>query len=127
MSAVHNTETTINQQLQLIRANLDKQKIHATLFSRLDRLEKATFPRGTYRDTMASTLRIMTWNSNGLLQHKESLLDTLIDQKLDAGLISETRVTRESYLKLHGYEVYHSIYPSNCVRGEVLLLSKQDI
>jgi hypothetical protein len=47
VSTLHTADTTINQQLQLILAKLDKQeKVHATLLSRLDRLEKATFPRG---------------------------------------------------------------------------------
>jgi len=97
VSTLHNTETSINQQLQLILAKLDKQgDVYATLFSRLDRLEKATFQRVTLRDTMASNLRIMTWNSNGLLQHKESLLMTLIDKKIDVCLISKTIFTRAS-------------------------------
>jgi hypothetical protein len=40
VSALHNTETTINQQLQFILANLDKKEmLQATLFSGLDRLE----------------------------------------------------------------------------------------
>jgi len=76
---------------------------------------------------MAGTLRIMTWNSNGLLQHKESLLVTLIEQKIDVCLISETHFTRESYLKLRGYEVYHAIYPSNCARGGSAVLIKTGI
>ena len=42
--ARHNADTTINQQLQLILAKLDKQeRTHAALISRLDKLEKATF------------------------------------------------------------------------------------
>jgi hypothetical protein len=42
-SALHNTETTVNQQLQVILAKLDKQeKIHVTFISRLHKLEKTT-------------------------------------------------------------------------------------
>jgi hypothetical protein len=45
-STLHTTDMTINQQLQLILEKLDKQeKVHKTLFSRLDKLEKATFLR----------------------------------------------------------------------------------
>jgi hypothetical protein len=44
MSARHYTDTTINQQLQLILVKLDKQeRTHAALISRLDKLEKANF------------------------------------------------------------------------------------
>jgi hypothetical protein len=45
-STLHDTDMTINQQLQLILAKLDNQeKIRTTLCDRLDRLEKATSPR----------------------------------------------------------------------------------
>jgi hypothetical protein len=44
VSARHNTGTTINHQLQLILAKLDKQeRTHTALIRRLDKLEKATF------------------------------------------------------------------------------------
>jgi len=66
---------------------------------------------------MASTLRIMTWNSNGLLQHKESLLVKLIERKINVCLTSETHFTRESYVILGGFEVYYTIHPSSCARG----------
>ena len=66
---------------------------------------------------MASNLRILAWNANGLLQHKELLQITLIEHNIDVCLISETHFTRESYLKLRGINVYHTIHPSNCARG----------
>jgi exonuclease III len=69
----------------------------------------------------------MTWNSNGLLQHKESLLVTLIDQKTDVCLISGTHFTRESYIKLRGFEVYHTIQSSNCARGGSTVVNKTGI
>ena len=73
---------------------------------------------------MASTLRIMAWNANGLLQHKEHLLVALIENKIDVCLISETHFTRESYLKLRGFEVYHTVHPSNCARGGSAVIVK---
>ena len=76
---------------------------------------------------MVSTLQIMTWNSNGLLQQKESLLGTLVEQKIDVCLISEMHFTRESYLKLRGIEVYHTIHPSNCARGGSAVIIKTKI
>jgi exonuclease III len=59
----------------------------------------------------------MTWNANGLLQHKENLIVTLVDQKIDLCLISETHVTRESYIKLRGFDVCHTMHPNICARG----------
>jgi exonuclease III len=72
---------------------------------------------------MVSTLHILEWNANGLLQHKEHLLVTLIEQKIDVCLILET-FTRESYLKLRGFEVYHTVHPSNCARGGSAIIVK---
>ena len=46
---------------------------------------------------MAGTLRIMTWNSNGLLQHKESLLVTLTEQKI-MSVLSRRRTSRANHI-----------------------------
>jgi exonuclease III len=73
---------------------------------------------------MTNTLRILAWNANGLLQHKEHLLVALIEHKIDVCLISETHFTRESYLKLRGYEVYHTVHPSNCAKGGSAVIVK---
>jgi len=59
----------------------------------------------------------MTWITNGLTQHKEDLIMTLLDKKIDVCLISETHFTTESYVKLKEFDVYHTKYPNNCVRG----------
>jgi Exonuclease III len=66
---------------------------------------------------MASNLRILTWNANGLLQHKENLMVTMLDQKIDICLFTETHFTREPYIKLRGFDVYHTMHPNNCARG----------
>jgi len=76
---------------------------------------------------MASTLRILAWNANGLLQHKELLQVTLIEQNIDVCLISETHFTREPYLKLRGFDVYHTIHPSNCARGGSAVIVKTSL
>ena len=76
---------------------------------------------------MASTLRILAWNANGLLQHKELLQVTLIEQNIDVCLISETQFARESYLKLRGFDVYHTIHPSNCARGGSAVIVKTSL
>jgi len=59
----------------------------------------------------------MTWNAKGLLQHKENLIVTLVDQKIDVCPISETHFTRESYNILRGFDLYHIMHPNNCARG----------
>jgi exonuclease III len=65
---------------------------------------------------MVSDLRIMTWNTDGLQQHKENLIVTLVDEKIDVCLISETHITTESYIKLREFVVYHTMHTNNCAR-----------
>jgi GTPase SAR1 family protein len=76
---------------------------------------------------MVNSLKIMSWNANGLKQHKDELLITLAEQKIDICLISETHFTRESYISLKGYNVYHTIHHSNCARGGSAVIIKQEI
>jgi exonuclease III len=67
---------------------------------------------------MNSTLKIMAWNANGLLQHQQELQAVLDIQKADVCLVSETHFTKQSYIKFRGYEVYHTIHPENSARGK---------
>jgi len=68
----------------------------------------------------------MTWNTNGLLQHKENLIVTLVDQKIDVCPISETHFTRESYNILRGFDLYHTMHPSNRAReGSAVIIKKE--
>ena len=43
----------------------------------------------------------------------------MVDQKtrVDVCLISEIHFTRESYIKLRGFDVYHAMHLNNCARG----------
>ena len=51
---------------------------------------------------------------------------TLVDQKIDVCLISETRFTTESYIKLRGFEIIHTMHPNNCVRfGSAVIIKKE--
>ena len=69
----------------------------------------------------------MNLNANGLLQHKENLTVILVDQKIDACFISETRFTGESYIKLRGCDVYHARHPNNCARVGSAVIIKNEI
>jgi hypothetical protein len=60
----------------------------------------------------------------GSYNTKQSLIVALIDQNIDVCLISETHFTRESYIKLRGFEVYHTIHPSNCASGGSAVIIK---
>jgi hypothetical protein len=69
----------------------------------------------------------MAWNANGLLQHKDELQATLHIENIDICLISETHFTRESYIKLTGYTIYHTTHPANTARGGSALIIRNNI
>jgi len=58
---------------------------------------------------MAGSLRIATWNANGVKQHQSELEIFLEDQKIDICLISETHFTKESSFKVRGFRAYHTL------------------
>lgn len=76
---------------------------------------------------MPPDLRILQWNTNGLLQHQQELLVTLQTQKIDICLIAETHLTRQSFIKLQGYQIYHAIHPQNSARGGAAVAVKNSI
>lgn len=76
---------------------------------------------------MAGTLKIMSWNANGLLNHQQELQVILDIKKIDVCLISETHFTKQSFIKFKGYKVYHSIHPENTARGGSAVIVKANI
>ena len=76
---------------------------------------------------MQSTLRIMEWNANGLLQHQQELQVILSTEKIDVCLISETHLTKHSHVRFNGYVVYHTIHPDNTARGGSAVIIKESI
>lgn len=76
---------------------------------------------------MANDIRILEWNADGLQQRQHELQTVMDIQKIDICLISETHFTRETYLKLRGYQVYHTTHPSNSARGGSAVIVKQHI
>lgn len=76
---------------------------------------------------MVLTIRIVTWNANGLLNQIPELEIFLNSEKIDICLISETHFTRLSYVKIRGYKIYHAIHPENKARGGSAVLVKESI
>lgn len=74
-----------------------------------------------------SDLRILNWNANGILDRKDQLHITLTEQKIDICFISETHLTKHSYLKLSGYNVHHIYHPDNQAHGGSAIIIKNNI
>ena len=76
---------------------------------------------------MIKSIKIMAWNANGLLKHRNELQVVLKTLDIDVCLISETHFTKESYLKIHGYKIYHALHPCNTARGGSAVIIKENI
>lgn len=69
----------------------------------------------------------MAWNANGLLRHQNELEVVLNTTNIDVCLISETHFTKESYIRIKGYNVYHALHPDNKARGGSAVIVKENI
>lgn len=58
-----------------------------------------------------SSLLILSWNANGLKNHRDEFLITLQEKRFDIALISETHYTNYYFLYLPGFRLYQSNYP----------------
>lgn len=76
---------------------------------------------------MNRTLRIATWNANGLLQHLSELEIFLRNENIDVCLISETHFTKQSYVKIREFQCYHTPHPSDKARGGSAVLIRGNI
>ncbi|KAL4097143.1 hypothetical protein QTP88_021967 [Uroleucon formosanum] len=76
---------------------------------------------------MSRTLRIITWNTNGLVQRKQELEHLMNKEKIDIVLIPETHFTTWATLKLRGYRIYTTEHPSNRAHGGTEVIIKETI
>lgn len=61
----------------------------------------------------SKSLLILLWNANGLKNHRNELLITLQEKRIDIVLISETHFTNTSYINFPGYHTYRANHPDN--------------
>lgn len=76
---------------------------------------------------MTNTLKIMTWNANGLLKHRNELQAVLSTEQIDVCLISESHFTRETFTHIKGYKIYHALHPNNTASGGSAIIIKENI
>lgn len=60
--------------------------------------------------------RIAEWNANGFMKNFQELIIFLKKEKIYYCSISETHFTKETHIKIKGYQIYHTIHPSNIAR-----------
>jgi exonuclease III len=65
----------------------------------------------TYNSFTNNSLTILSWNANGLKNHKDEFLITLQEKRIDIALISETHFTNNYSLNLPGFRSYKTNHP----------------
>lgn len=74
-----------------------------------------------------NSIKVLVWNANGLLNHQQELQLVLQTENIDVCLISETHFTKHSFIKFHGYRVYHAIHPDNNAKGGSAVIIKENL
>lgn len=76
---------------------------------------------------MGETIRVLEWNVNGLLHRQQELQVILDEQKIDVCLLAETHLTNQTYVRIRGYQLYHTVHPQNTARGGSAVVIKNNI
>lgn len=76
---------------------------------------------------MSVSLKLALWNANGLTQHRLEIETFLISHKIDIMLISETRFTNKSYIKIPKYNIYDTKHPDGRGHGGTAIIIKSNI
>lgn len=76
------------------------------------------------------TFTILAWNTNGLLARKQEFTYFLYSFKIDIALISETHLTKRSYVEIQFYDLYtgnHPNHPSGSRHGGAAIYVWKDL
>ena len=72
-------------------------------------------------------LSIFLQNANDILQHLDELQEVLNEKKIVTALISETRLTKTSTLKIFEFDIIRVDHPDGTAHGETALLISNKI
>jgi hypothetical protein len=73
-------------------------------------------------NNLTQPLTILLWNANGILKNINELQITLIEKTIDIAMISETHLTHNNFLNIHGYETLRADHPDGTSHGGTALL-----
>jgi exonuclease III len=74
-----------------------------------------------------SSLRIATWNINGLTPNKQEVEIFVNHKKIDILLLSETHLTNERVIKIKGYNIYYANHPDGTSHGGAAVMIKENL
>jgi len=76
---------------------------------------------------MAQSLEIIARNANGVLQHMNEVIISILNNNIDIMLISETHLTRKHYFKIPSYSIYHITHPNSTAYSDTVIIIKNNI
>lgn len=74
-----------------------------------------------------ASLRVATWNINGLAPNVEDAQTMMILNKIDILLVSETHCTKNSNIKIKHHSVYHTNHPDGTGHGGTAIIIRRNI
>jgi len=81
----------------------------------------------TLNTNQNSPLYIISWNANGLSNHKHEFQCLLEAKNINITLISETHFTLSSHSKIFGYQVYHTCHPDGTAYAGTAIYIKNNL
>jgi len=75
----------------------------------------------------SKSLLILTWNSNGLANHKNEILATLQNNRIDIALISETHFTNSSNFYLPEYQTFKTYHPDGTAHAGAAIIVRSSL
>lgn len=76
---------------------------------------------------MAQLLKIVVWNANGLCNHAQEIQLFLQNNEIDIMLVSETRFTNKSHIKIQNYSIYNTNHPDGTAHGGTAIIIRNGI
>jgi hypothetical protein len=74
-----------------------------------------------------TSLTILLWNCNGVLQHVNELQYVLQQRRVDVALLCETHLLQRHVLNILGYKTYRSDHPDGAAHGGTAILVKTSL
>lgn len=75
----------------------------------------------------SQSLAILLWNANGLANHKNELISTLNEKRIDIALISETHFTSNTKCSFPGYNILSACHPDNTAHGGAAIIIRSSL
>ena len=75
----------------------------------------------------SQSLLIFLWNSNGLQKHKNELVATLHEKRIDIALIAETHFTTRTKFSIPGYHTISTPHPDDTAHAGAAIIIKSSL